>query len=1066
MPQRHNFIDFGAILLLASVLTSIWLRSGVLIAGGESEFLELFYSPQNQVDLDKYIWQEVGTGVSSLVSEQTVFGLPIYFATAFLRSVGLSALSTQWLVIFVLLSCQGVIAYYLTSTVLGEKSTPFACISASLFYILNPYSMVQIWGRFLSAHMLMYVMLPLTLLLYVKGLKERDFRYAIYNSILSVPLSYSLRTRAFLILLWIPLLVYFVFCCVEVLRTRSRNDATYLVEFSAIFVCMWFLLNCWWVLPFVWVFLGGVVIPGPEESGSLGIMLYISQFSNPFYIIRLIRSDYGWSIFSEAASFIIPALILYSIVVGRRVRGLWFMFLLSLLGLFLAKGAAPPFGEVFTWLFMEVPVLVAFRNTFEKFGLILPLAYAPLIGFASNSLYVSIKGRLSGYSIVEHGSWKINLKRVIPRTTVGLMLFLILVPLVWPMWSGTVFDNNYVEVPSYYVEAETWLRQQPDEFRIISMPLTSLGIDYNWSHAYRGIEPSRALFSKPFISRVVGDPTADQMLSAIGDLYYRSPRFWKLMAVLNAKYVVVHRDMDYRARGMDSPESVVEALTYPKPPGNVSSRQLSDCESLTDWEAKNGSTVDLNLDSREFTEGSSSIRARITPTPSSLGWAFLTYSFKEMDLSGSDTLSFWFRANSSLNSFAVTVSDKNGRLGLWNVGYTSDNSWERYELDIKHPSNGSAAQLDYTSVTEVGFGVRQEHPATLWVDDVQAETGVLTHCENSMEWPVIDQTIFIEGRASARFAFNFSQPYAEWVDYKASVSDWTSKKYLTFWMRRDDASGLLGFRLTLYSDGGQWDYYVQPDSLPQPSVWSKFEIRLDRFAPTGSPDWHNVTTIRFQPTVGWSRYQGKVWIDGIAIDAGVKRAQEHISYDGSFGELDFYKIDNGFFLERMYAANSFLRGDLTDVLSQSFTPGRMILIQEDQVGLDITKLAIDSNKSLPHIAFTRVDPTAYSVRVTGAESPFFLVLSETYDQRWKAHYEDSREVPEQFHFISNGYANTWYVNCTGSYEMKLEFTGQDLLYIGSNISIVSFVVSVICMIVVNLMPSKSRFKIQRVRSSS
>lgn len=104
------------------------------------------------------------------------------------------------------------------------------------------------------------------------------------------------------------------------------------------------------------------------------------------------------------------------------------------------------------------------------------------------------------------------------------------------------------------------------------------------------------------------------------------------------------------------------------------------------------------------------------------------------------------------------------------------------------------------------------------------------------------------------------------------------------------------------------------------------------------------------------------------------------------------------------------------------------------------------------VTFDKVNPTRYLVSVNGANEPFLLAFSELYDSGWKAYLRE--EIPvgrrdkiwetwgqsyisDQDHFLVNGYANSWWIDKTGDFEIVLDFFPQRLLYIGYLVSGIS-----------------------------
>ena len=133
------------------------------------------------------------------------------------------------------------------------------------------------------------------------------------------------------------------------------------------------------------------------------------------------------------------------------------------------------------------------------------------------------------------------------------------------------------------------------------------------------------------------------------------------------------------------------------------------------------------------------------------------------------------------------------------------------------------------------------------------------------------------------------------------------------------------------------------------------------------------------------------------------------------------------------------------------------------------------NEYHPVISFQKVNPTKYEVCIN-ATQPFFLVFSESYHPQWKAYVEknpvtmneiianyssvnvqEARQemqftpgdisyllaepLPEDHHFLVNGYANAWYIDpaqlpkdSDGNINITLYFWPQSLFYLGLIIS--------------------------------
>jgi hypothetical protein len=71
-----------------------------------------------------------------------------------------------------------------------------------------------------------------------------------------------------------------------------------------------------------------------------------------------------------------------------------------------------------------------------------------------------------------------------------------------------------------------------------------------------------------------------------------------------------------------------------------------------------------------------------------------------------------------------------------------------------------------------------------------------------------------------------------------------------------------------------------------------------------------------------------------------------------------------------------------------------------------------------------------------------LVLAETYNPGWLVHAPWG-VVREMYHFGVNGYANMWYIDKTGDYQLELAFAPNDFLNYGALFAFSVFVIAVL-----------------------
>ena len=212
----------------------------------------------------------------------------------------------------------------------------------------------------------------------------------------------------------------------------------------------------------------------------------------------------------------------------------------------------------------------------------------------------------------------------------------------------------------------------------------------------------------------------------------------------------------------------------------------------------------------------------------------------------------------------------------------------------------------------------------------------------------------------------------------------------------------------------------------------------------------NVKYLIFHRDAAWQFIDGSLY-GGFIFAApehlqSILSSQQGLHVERTFEKLDFYK--NEYWTPvHIYAASNAIpvRGGLNEMVdiveSNNFTPNNFVLFLSDQLTHEqysfITEL--DNYYLKPDITYEKMNPTKYVVNVN-ASYPFFLVFSGSYHKDWIA-YVDGREV--ELHLMANGYANAWYINKTGTFKIVLDFWPQKLFYIGSAISLTTFILSVL-----------------------
>jgi hypothetical protein len=161
------------------------------------------------------------------------------------------------------------------------------------------------------------------------------------------------------------------------------------------------------------------------------------------------------------------------------------------------------------------------------------------------------------------------------------------------------------------------------------------------------------------------------------------------------------------------------------------------------------------------------------------------------------------------------------------------------------------------------------------------------------------------------------------------------------------------------------------------------------------------------------------------------------------GPLHLYEITTVSF-PRVYATNNvtWLEGGYEVLLNflQNATlfDKPVIVLSEQNENLQRNLDSFTRLRSSEIVSLTTLEDLPYLLKVkVHSTGPFFLVLSESFDQGWIALLNGQIVRP---HFVANGYANGWYVGKGGDVELLLFYVPQILFFLGIALSISTLIV--------------------------
>ncbi len=578
---KKNFL-FSLIFIIPTVLTLIWFKNGNILGHGESGLP--FYNLELQLAAFRDSWANYTLGIPTNI---TTASIPTYRLLSIIQKAGVPGYLIQAIYFWLIFVVSGLSVYSLTKLLFPKLENKLYLMSV-FFYWFNPFSLVNVWNRFLNNFILFYALLPLLLFLFIKGIKTSKYIYAIMIPLTTVIFSYALTSIVASVLVWV---ILFYTACFYIFVGKSRKDRLFIVKYFFICLILFVAVNIWWISQTITYAFSGSFAPAAasffRSSGNYDSLSVVShQLGN---IGDLIRLRHG-PIYSKDGLFwlqiynIVPivllefgifAIILFAFIKNRRNSDVLYITSFLILSIFFSKGINPPMGEIFDFIFVKFTFLQIFRNPFEKILFLAPLAEAPMFALGIFSLFEIISNR--------------------GRKILYLASFIWLV-IIWgyPFWTRLVFANSdylnetninfEVKVPKDYENAVEWLNSKEGRFRLIVLPLGNEGITYLWERGYSGIELSNQIFPVPAVSLNTTIPYYNTVVKSLENDILKSGDVTDLMNNLNARYILLRKDIDWRNRRMRDPSIILNTLQEKEKRGEIF--KVAEFGDLSFWENK------------------------------------------------------------------------------------------------------------------------------------------------------------------------------------------------------------------------------------------------------------------------------------------------------------------------------------------------------------------------------------------------------------------------------------------------------------------------------------------------
>jgi len=464
--------DLLILVLLCLLIVFLWFQKGLIFAGGEEGIP--FYNLNQTVQLISYSWQDTSAGYTN---QLVINRMPYFSFLSIFTSFGFPNFFVQALHFLIIMITGTISLYFLIRvTIYDELESKenfyfkLMPLVAAIFYLLNPFSMTQIWGRGLYMQFFPFALFPFFLLMFVLGLSKKNFIYGVAGLISSVFFAGSFGNPSYLFSFWAIISLYLSF---YIFRNRTKEEIIFAVAFYFFMFVGWFLINMWWLSSFFSATQSQFASALDNTEANLGTVRGISKDYSFLNLIRFIHEGYFYrglkygesytTLLFQLISWLVPIAALFSISIFKKNAYFLFFSVLILTALFICIGTNFPTGILFEFIFKNFPPFQAFRNPFEKFGVVLTLGFAPFfaIGLPVFCQWVS----------------KLFKKPAFKAKIYFLFIFLFFGVFLWPIWTGQfaggLVFNPWIKVPDYYKSLNDWLNEQPNDGRIIHFPFVS-----------------------------------------------------------------------------------------------------------------------------------------------------------------------------------------------------------------------------------------------------------------------------------------------------------------------------------------------------------------------------------------------------------------------------------------------------------------------------------------------------------------------------------------------------------------------------------------------------------------
>lgn len=983
-----------AVVVLFSLTPLLWFwgRTDILIDGNDTNFP---LDPVAWFRRRLYIWNDgLNGGQDAATTPAGLFfhSLQIFFFK-FTNSLQITELLTFifWFTVIPL-------SFYIFLRLVFKKFHQLPAIVGMTLYTYNIY-LFNTWENAKVANLSLVVGLPVLLGLFIYGMREGVSKQVLAAvAIIGFIASGAGINPAYFAVIILALSLYLLF--VILLDIAKKEGASFLKHILASFkfFVVLGLANFFWILP---VFNKLILASAQSITNisQLGLVNWLQDLSQNTSILNILRLQGAWDWYSFdgnlplyipyaptyfshpffiAFSLLIPLLVLVSLLLVKKERKLLLFFAgLFALGIFFGVGANGTLGKLYLWLASNVPFFSFFRSPWYVFTSLTILSMSVLIFLLFEHLFL--------------------LRAPVLKVGVAFTALLLIAGNLFysfPLVTGEIFrptkrDNTFILVfPDYVFKARDWLSQLDNKGRILSFPNTPIE-RFTWG--YSGLDSILQLISDKEViypsfgitKKTAVDVLEERIHKAITDANLREAAF--LASLFSVDKFFIKNDAvlptgvtadfkpDYgyvkqnpKIFGLWKFYSLQEDYVLPKI--YVPTRVVKvdgDLAAVADARVSENQLPSAffyapQIGSKPFFEDNVTERVFQARNGEAENFKAEIQYLEKIEDENIRHRKKYFD-RARFNPFKV----------LYTVNVNEDGD---YELLIRD-----------SHIEDFGLRMQEDWGAVLNGEEIR-----LTPLSRSGGW-IYFRPLFLN-KGQNRLEVLLSQNPNLIEDGSFEEGKWLGNKGVS--LSRDAHDGRYSLELTASTEQA---WVKKPINNFDPRSIYLLSVNYKReFGPR--------PTILLTQTVGI--HTPRVQKEQLSL------SKEWVSYETLFQPEDIPS-----------------QAQITIIADGNVEEGTRHLYDELSLRRVFTNVAIlrrtkgASPSGLPSVTFEKVEPTHYRLRVEKAEKPFFLVFSETFNPGWGL-FVKGRRIDSEKHLIANGYANSWFIERTGSFDAEIRYTPQ------------------------------------------